>query len=142
MPEQKETPTGLKQLIQSLIPDGPSVKEGIVTSTSPLSVTLRNDAKMILSANSLIVPRSLTDYQVEVDLETAGGTLSSKTKKDGKHTHAELSGTEDGAHVHSLSSFSVKDGVLMIHNALKKGDTVYLLAFNNGKQYYILDRKG
>ena len=109
-----------------MIPDGPSVKEGIVTSTSPLSVTLKNDAKMILSANSLIVPRNLTDYQVEVDLETALGTLTSKTKVDGKHTHDELTGGDDGEHFHKLDTFKVRDGVLMIHNALKKGDTVYL----------------
>ena len=140
--DSNQTPTGIKQIIQSMIPEGPGVKEGTVTSTSPLSVTLKNDAKMILSANSLIVPRSLTDYQVEVDFKTASGSLSSKTKSDGKHTHKELSGEDDGAHVHNLATFSVKDGMLMIHNALKKGDTVYLLAFNNGKQYYILDRKG
>ena len=137
-----QEPTGIKQLFQQMIPDGPSVKEGIVTSTSPLSVTLKNDAKMILSANSLIVPRNLTDYQVEVDLETALGSLVSETKIDGKHTHDELTGEDDGEHSHKLKTFSVRDGVLMIHNALKKGDTVYLLAFNNGKQYYILDRKG
>lgn len=138
----QETPTGIKQLIQSMAPEAPSVKEGIVTSASPLEVTLKNDAKMVLSANSLVVPRSLTDYQVEVDLETGAGSLISKTKTDGKHTHEELSGSDDGAHSHFLATFTVRDGVLMIHNALKKGDTVYLLAFNSGKQYYILDRKG
>ena len=80
--------------------------------------------------------------QIEVDLETGAGSLISKTKTDGKHTHEELSGSDDGAHSHFLATFTVRDGVLMIHNALKKGDTVYLLAFNSGKQYYILDRKG
>ena len=28
----QETPTGIKQLIQSMAPEAPSVKEGIVTS--------------------------------------------------------------------------------------------------------------
>lgn len=137
-----QEPTSLKQMFQSMIPEGPSVKEGIVTSISPLSVTLKNDAEKILSANSLIVPRSLTDYQVEVDLETALALLYLKRKLTEKHTHDELTGEDDGEHSHKLKTFSVRDGVLMIHNALKKGDTVYLLAFNNGKQYYILDRKG
>ena len=41
-----QEPTSLKQMFQSMIPEGPSVKEGIVTSTSPLSVTLKNDAKI------------------------------------------------------------------------------------------------
>ena len=74
--------------------------------------------------------------------DTINGSLISKTKTGGKHTHKELSGSEDGAHSHSLETFTVRDGVLVIHNALKKGDTVYLLSFNSGKQYYILDRKG
>ncbi len=30
----QETPTGIKQLIQSMAPEAPSVKEGIVTSAS------------------------------------------------------------------------------------------------------------
>ena len=81
----QETPTGIKQLIQSMAPEAPSVKEGIVTSASPLEVTLKNDAKMVLTANSLVVPRSLTDYQVEVDLETGAGSLISKTKTDGNN---------------------------------------------------------
>lgn len=148
------TPTGLKALIQSLIPEAPGVIEGRVTSASPLQVTLTNDSKMILGANSLIIPRHLTDYQVEVDLQKCEGNLDSKTTKDGgehehnggghdghesgdgEHTH------EGGEHVHSLSTFSMTKGMLSVHNSLKKGDIVYLLQFNNGKKYFILDRKG
>ena len=81
----QETPTGIKQLIQSMAPEAPSVKEGIVTSASPLEVTLKNDAKMVLTANSLVVPRSLTDYQVEVDLETGAGSLISKRRTESIH---------------------------------------------------------
>ena len=84
----------------------------------------------------------MKDPEFRAEWETGAGSLISKTKTDGKHTHEELSGSEDGVHSHSLATFTVRDGVLMIHNALKKGDTVYLLAFNSGKQYYILDRKG
>lgn len=149
-----QTPTGLKALIQSLIPEAPGVIEGIVTCASPLQVTLVNDSKMILSKNSLIVPRHLTDYMVEVDVQKSAGTLTSKTTKDGgehehdggdhdghesgngEHTH------EGGKHVHSLSTFSLTGGMLHVYNSLKKGDTVYLLQFNGGKKYYILDRKG
>lgn len=149
-----ENPTGLKQMIQSMLPEAPGVIEGIVTNASPLQVTLVNDSKMILGKNSLIVPRNLTDYQVEVDLLKSAGTLVSKTTKDGgEHEHEDgkhdghESGDgghehEGGKHVHSLSTFSLTSGILNVYNSLKKGDTVYLLAFNGGKKYYILDRKG
>ena len=54
---ENQTPTGLKQLFQSMCPEGPSVVEGIVTNVSPLQVTLVNDSKMNLGENSLVVPR-------------------------------------------------------------------------------------
>lgn len=149
-----QNPTGLKELIQSLAPEAPGVIEGTVTNASPLQITLANDSKMVLGKNSLIVPRHLTDYMVEVDMQKSAGALDSKTTKeggehehedgshdghesgDGKHTH------EGGKHVHSLSTFSLTGGMLHVYNSLKKGDTVYLLQFNGGKKYYILDRKG
>lgn len=149
-----EDPTGLKGLFQSMMPEAPGVIEGYVTSAEPLQVTLANDSKMILTANSLIVPRHLTDYMVEVDLEKSAGKLVSKTTKDegehehdgGKHGgHESGDGThshDGGKHVHTLSTFSLTSGMLHVYNALKKGDTVYLLQFNGGKKYYILDRKG
>ena len=149
-----QNPTGLKELIQSLAPEAPGVIEGTVTSASPLQVTLANDSKMVLGKNSLIVPRHLTDYMVEVDVKKSAGALDSKTTKDGgehehddgghdghesgdgKHTH------DGGKHVHSVSTFSLTGGMLHVYNSLKQGDTVYLLHFNGGKKYYILDRKG
>lgn len=149
-----KNPTGLKGMFQSMIPEAPGVIEGIVTNANPLQVTLANDSKMILGKNSLIVPRHLTDYMVEVDLQKSAGTLDSKTTADGgehehdggghgghesgdgEHTH------EGGKHVHSLSTFYLSSGMLHVYNSLKKGDTVYLLRFNGGKKYYILDRKG
>ena len=57
-----EDQTSLKQIIQSMSPDGAGVVEGTVTNVSPLEITLTNDAKMILSAKSLIVPEHLTDH--------------------------------------------------------------------------------
>ena len=50
-----EDQTSIKQMIQSMSPDGAGVVEGTVTNAAPLEITLTNDAKMILSANSLIV---------------------------------------------------------------------------------------
>lgn len=32
------------------------------------------------------------------------------------------------------------DGNITIQNALQAGEKVYVLSFNNGKQYYVLDR--
>lgn len=147
--------TSIKQLIQSLMPAGPTVVEGTVTATSPLAITLTNDSKMVLTQNSLVVPRYLTDHQVEVDLRKASGTLASKTKNeegkhkheggehdghetgDGKHTHE-----DDGDHIHHLDTFDLEHGILSMYNGLKKGETVYLLQFDNGKRYFVIDRKG
>ena len=48
-------PTGLKQAIQSMLPDAPGVVEGTVVQEAPLQVALANDAKMVLGENALIV---------------------------------------------------------------------------------------
>ena len=71
-----QNPTGLKELIQSLAPEAPGVIEGTVTNASPLQITLANDSKMVLGKNSLIVPRHLTDYMVEVDVQKSAGAFS------------------------------------------------------------------
>lgn len=155
--------TSIKQLIQSLIPSGPTVVEGTVTSESPLAITLRNDSKMVLTANSLVVPRYLTDHQVEVDVRKATGKLDSETStillNGGRHTHGptidgdegehdgHTSGTgkhqhTGGRHQHKLETFDLERGVLFIYNALKVGETVFLLQFDNAKRYFVLDRKG
>ena len=63
-----EDQTSLKQMIQSMSPDGAGVLLGAVTYVAPLEITLTNDAKMILSANSLIVPEHLTDHEI-ADME-------------------------------------------------------------------------
>ena len=118
----------LKALIQSLFPELPGVIEGTVAKENPLQVTLVNDAKMTLGENSLIVPRYLTDFKVKVDLQKDKGTLDSRTFESGTHSHA-------------LESFDLHNGVMTVRNRLKKGDKVYLLQFNGGKKYFILDKK-
>ncbi|MDR2558883.1 MAG: DUF2577 domain-containing protein [Oscillospiraceae bacterium] len=39
-----------------------------------------------------------------------------------------------------IVSLNLRGAVIKINNALQVGDIVYLLSFNEGKKYYILDR--
>ncbi|MCL1859030.1 MAG: DUF2577 family protein [Oscillospiraceae bacterium] len=55
----------------------------------------------------------------------------------GKHSHPD----NEGAHVHDLSGFNIYKATMKFYNALKTGDTVYILSFNGGKKYYILDKE-
>lgn len=105
--------TGIKQLIQSMVPEQLGIVEGKVLSTNPLEVVLVNDDKMRLSSNTLVIPQHLTNYIVSVSSTTSNVE----------------------GHKHNISS-------LTINGALKSGETVYLLSFNGGKQYFVLDRKG
>lgn len=102
-----ENQTSLKQMIQEMAPIGPGVVEGTVTNVAPLEITLANDAKMILTANSLIVPEHLTDHVIDAN----------------------------------IMAISLK-GKIVLYQGLKVGECVYLLFYNNGKKYFILDRKG
>lgn len=135
--------TSLKQLIQSMAPDGAGVVEGTVTCTTPLEITLTNDVKMVLSVNSLIVPEHLTDHAVMADIMMEDGALYAPTGGDedsGEHEHSGV--VKSGEHDHELTNFQLTGGKITLHTGLKAGETVYLLSYNNGKKYYILDRKG
>lgn len=138
-----ENPTSLKQLIQSMAPDGDGVVEGNVTNAAPLEITLINDDKMILSANSLIVPEHLTDHEIIADIMMDKGSLSAPTGAEdekGEHEHPEIE--KSGKHEHELKGFQLIEGKIVMHAGLKKGEVVYLLSYNNGKKYFVLDRKG
>lgn len=138
-----ENGTSLKQLIQGMMPEGAGVVEGSVSKESPLEITLANDAKMILSANSLIIPEHLTDHEVEVDIIGGEGVLYAPTGAEeggGSHEHPEVE--KSGQHSHELESLHLTGGKMVLHMGLKEGEIVYLLRYNNGKKYYVLDRRG
>lgn len=135
-----EGQTSLKQMIQEMVPDGAGVEEGTVTNAYPLEITLTNDAKMILSANSLIIPEHLTDHEVEADIMMDEGALYAPTKTEGEHEHPGIG--RSGKHAHELKGFQLTGGKIILHTGLKAGEIVYLLSYNNGKKYYVLDRRG
>ncbi len=138
-----EDATSLKQLIQRMAPDSAGVVEGTVTCAIPLEITLTNDAKMVLSVNSLIVPEHLTDHEIVADIMMEDGALYAPTGGDedsGEHEHPSV--VKSGKHDHELMNFQLTGGKIILHAGLKAGETVYLLSYNNGKKYYILDRKG
>ena len=132
-------PESIKALIQSFTKseDG-SVFEAKVIAVDPLKVQATNDDKLILNAGSLVVPRHLTDYTIQMTCRLADGTLDSETYSDGAHGgHVGGSGT----HINHLRTFTLTKGAMTVYNALKAGEMVYLLRYNDGKKYYILDRK-
>lgn len=120
-----ENGTSLKQLIQGLMPEGVGVVQGVVQSVSPLKIKIAGDDKLIISAQNTSVPWQLTDYDTEVTIdwrtedESGGGGWA-----------------EFAAHSHAVKGRKK----IRVHNALKIGDKLHILAYNHGKQYYVLDR--
>ncbi len=43
-------------------------------------------------------------------------------------------------HSHKLKDFNIFNAELTVHNELKKGEKVHVLALNSGKKFYVLDR--
>lgn len=156
MANNPEESTSIKGLFQGLIPDSCGVIQGTVTSVSPLAIRVVNDDKLTLNASILIVPKHLTNYTATVDIVQGNGAVSSSTKKDGGHTHDYSGSTDNGGepshkhsydgttgtanHSHSLASFNIYKATMTVYNALKVGEKVHLLSFDNGKKYYVLDR--
>lgn len=115
-----------------------SVIEAKVIGVNPLKVQATNDDKLILNAGSLVVPWHLTDYTTKMTYRLDEGTLDSETYNDGAHG-GHVGG--DGTHVNHLKTFNLYKGTMTVYNALKVGDMIYLLRYNDGKKYFILDRK-
>ncbi len=56
--------TSIKQMLVNIIQESvslPAVEEGIITKREPLSITLVNDKKMILSDDDIILPARLAE---------------------------------------------------------------------------------
>lgn len=124
--------TSLKQLFQGMIPDGDEIMEGTVIQIDPLKIQMTNDEKLIINERITIVPWHLTDYKTRATYRKMDGTLDSWTKPD---SHHEIDGCK-----HYLEDFNLYRGIIVVHNALRKGDKLHILALNHGKLYYVLDR--
>lgn len=162
---QKEA-TSLKQLFQGIVPEGTTIVVGTVVGLNPLQIRIENDDKLVVSGSVLLVPRNLTDWQTRVDISLAGGNIDSITYTGGAHAHDfELKDSHSGAvngiiggsaeggaddakaqssktssHAHSLKTFIIEGALMTVYNALQMDETVYLLKFNDGKNYLVLDR--
>jgi len=138
-----QEPNSIKGCIQSMMPDSVGVIRGRVTQVSPIRIQAVNDDKLILNENTVIVPRHLISYNATCNI--SGGTVneSSLTTRYDDHLHSHRYGDTGtaGAHRHSLATFSITGANIMINNSLKVDDVVYMLSFNGGKRYYILDRE-
>jgi hypothetical protein len=84
---------------------------GTVTKENPLEVNV--DQRFTLDADFLIVPESLTAYEVDL-----------------KHSHTTSTGQTDEALTQKV----------VIRKGLKPGDKVLLLRVQGGQKYLILDR--
>lgn len=122
MAEETEK-TSLKGLFQGLAGEGVEVLQGVVKSASPLKIQIVNDEKLVIGQNITYVPRHLTDYTTTCSL-----AKGEKGSVYGPST--------DGSR---LTDFTFS-GSITVYNALKVGETVHVLSFNHGKQYYVLDR--
>ena len=140
-----EQQTSIKGLFQGMQTGSMEVVDGIVLSPKPLQIKLVNNEKMVLDSDITTVPRHLTDYKTKITIPLASGAqLVAPTTEENAHSHSCPDGDTStvGAHKHSLVSLKVVETEAIIHNGLKKDDVVVLLGYNNGKSYYILDRKG
>lgn len=90
---------------------------GTVVSESPLKVQVTN--LFTLPESMLIVPKHLTDYEVEISLNDTW-----KTELYNTHTH----------------DIKMNKKKMTVHNALKVGEKVALIRKHGGQSFYILDR--
>lgn len=104
-----------KDVINTMHPS--TVMFGIVESVSPLKVYV--EQRFHLTGDQLIVPKHLTDYEVDVVLDDWS------TESGGTYTHS-----------HTIS----KNKKITIKNALKTSDKVVLIRQHGGQKFFIADK--
>lgn len=139
-----EKATSLKQLFQQMVPENVGLIEGVVVNTEPIAIQVVNNSKMVLSGLNLVLPKHLTDYQTTFTINLSEPPiLTGETSLDNEHSHTNPEGGSTGtqeAHKHILSKFGLEEATITVHNALKRDERVYMLRFNGGKLYYVLDK--
>jgi len=131
----------LKALLQSMMQAGnATVLQGVVKSTSPLQIQAVNDDKLVIGASITYVPRHLTEYETEVTVDWRTEEESGDRRESSERSlRSESDGggwAEFAAHSHAIKGRKK----ILVHNGLQVGEKVHILAFNQGKQYYVLDR--
>lgn len=107
-----------------------TVITGKVVGVKPLSVQI--DQKIILSEEFLIIPQKLTDYEIELSFTEPPIIQKYFSRQEGTGnwgTRQELYFAEAVKHK------------IIIHNALRVGDTVILAVQDGGQSYAVLDRR-
>lgn len=96
---------------------------GTVTSVNPLKVQI--SSQLTLPSSSLVVPKHLTDYEIEVEMDWT----TSKTSGGGTYEAF-------ASHDHNITGKKK----IKVCNALKKNDKVALLRKSGGQQFLIIDK--
>ncbi len=125
----------LRETIKGMSERNTELLQGVVISEKPLKIQAVNDSKLIITAVSAIIPWHLTDYETTVDLEETENSpiVHAATSKDIVSKVVSL-------HAHENEKFKIYKLKIKVYNSLKKGEKVHILAVQNGKKYFILDR--
>lgn len=123
---------------------------GTVTSISPLQIQLSSN--LVLTREFLIIPKSLTDYSIEVEMDWNSEDSSVNTA----HTHtmrfndrysidsseAKTITSESGGfnetHNHKIKGRQN----ITVYNSLKLKDKVILARVQGGQEFIIIDKVG
>ena len=88
-----------------------AVLVGTVKKASPLEIQVESDAQLLLTETNLYVPRRLKKHKLTVEIH---GSDSDGDSLGGKRT-------------------------VTVYAGLKKDDRVYLLSYNDGALYFVID---
>lgn len=116
---------------------------GEVQEINPLKINV--EQKLLLGEAQLVLTRNVTDFNIMVTMDWETGDALEKShshKVEGRDSAGEeISLTTQGTglkHSHALAGKKQ----IIIHNALKVGDTVILIRQQGGQEYFVIDRIG
>ena len=139
--------TSIKGMIQQLAPEQIRMMLGEVISDDPLKVQVKNDEKLIIPKNLLVIPEWLTCHKYKAYIQTDAYMPCAEPSNDEAHdkqidTAAFVCNVACPSGAHPCAAHQYKASWIIIKNHLRAGDIVILLGFAGGKKYIVLDRIG
>lgn len=113
-------PTSILSALKKGMPIDTTLLIGKVTKAKPLTIQLLDESKLSIGESLLTVPEHLTDHYVKVSIETNSGSHSGHESGNGSHNHENVK--------------------MKMYDALKAGETVYILSLEGGNHYVIVGR--